>query len=124
MEVRAFWPVTLHGKTEPALNLRYSRSPDVGEERVNFIKQNVGLVAKSTGCTEHFAGGCSCRGRCRTDTGDVARHLASSAHGVFNVARDFVRRSALLIDRGGNRSGHDVDLANSVTDVSDSADRR
>jgi hypothetical protein len=57
VEVRAFWPVTLHDKAQPALNLRYSRRPDVGEESVNFIKQNIGLVAKSAGCTEHFAGG-------------------------------------------------------------------
>ena len=47
-----------------------------------------------------------------------------AAGGVLNVAGDLARRRALLFDRGGDRGGDLVDLADGLADVADRADRR
>src|SRR3954452_13366029 len=76
-----------------------SGGPDVGEEGVNFVAQNVGLAAERAGCVEHLAGRRSRLRGSRTDADDVAGHLAGAARGVLNVAGDLAGRSALLFDR-------------------------
>src|SRR5437763_12373757 len=97
----------------------YCRSgcPYIGEERMNFVAQNVGLAAKGIGCLEHLAGRRPGLRRRRADADDVAGHLAGAARGVLDVAGDLARRSPLLFDRGRNGGSHLIELADGLADV-------
>src|SRR5258705_11022264 len=101
------------------LNLR---SPNVGEERVDFRTQHVGFAAQLAGRAQHLAGSRSGLRRGGRDADDVAGNLGSAASGVLDVSGDLARWGALLFDGGGDRRGHLVDLADGLADVPDRAD--
>src|SRR6267142_4291771 len=79
------------------LNLR---SPNVGEERVDFRTQHVGFAAQLAGRAQHLAGSRSGLRRGGRDADDVAGNLGGAASGVLDVAGDLARRGALLFDGG------------------------
>ena len=55
--------------------------------------------------------------------GHVGRDLVGADRGLLHVARNLLRRRALLFDRGGNRRGDFVDFADGRGDRTDGADR-
>ena len=95
----------------PAAFAETSGRPDVGQERVDFRAQHVGLAAQCAGRGQHLAGGCSGFGRGGADADDIAGNLRGAAGSVLNVAGDLARRRALLFDCGGDCGGDLVDLA-------------
>src|SRR3569832_2636295 len=96
---------------------------DVGEECLDQVLQVARLARESARCAQHLAGNrAGVIGGLR-HAADVRRHLLRALGSFFDVARDLLRRRALLFDGRGNGGGDLVDLADRLADGGDRFDR-
>src|SRR5882724_13466527 len=97
-----------------------SGGADLGEETVDVGAQCLCLPAEFLGRGKDLVGGRAGLRRRLVDADDVGGDLMGSFRRTLHVAGDFLRRRALLLDRGGNRRR---DLVDGPDGAADSLDR-
>src|SRR5260221_12747360 len=97
--------------------IRGSGGADIGEEAVDVGAQRLRLLAELLGRDEDLIRrGAGLAGRL-VDAGDRARHLTGALRRLLHVARDLLRRRALLLDRRGDRRRDLVDRTDRPADA-------
>jgi hypothetical protein len=100
-----------------------SGRPHRVEELADFEFEAVGVAGKRLRGGEYLRGSRSGLAGATLHIGDVGRDLLRALRGLLDVARDFLRRCALLFDRCRNRRGYLRQFFDGAADLLDSTDR-
>src|ERR1700694_3306883 len=104
----------ISGSLSPAL-----RGPDLGEEAGDLSGKLSRLRRQLFRGAQHLVGGGAGAVGGALHTGNVRGDLLGAARGLLDVARNFLGRGPLFLDRRGDRNADLIDLGDDVDHIAD-----